>query len=354
MGARCDRTVNGYDSWCTMTNNKATASIIVCVYNRADKIADCLTSILAMHRGDYEIVLVDDASNDETPATLEAFKQAHPDIRVQIVRNEENLGVSGTRNAGIQAAHGDFVFFTDSDCSVEPDWLSRMLVELENSGAAAVAGAVVEPEPGNLAERAYRGGSQISRNRMQNRSLIGGNMGFSREVLQRYRFDDALEYGCDEDDLAMRLAADGHRMVFVPQAVVHHHHPLSVRSYLKMALARGRGSARFWYKSGRYIGRDVWAMAAVLITLPLGVFDLRLFAVPAFFFLLQLAAILYNQVVFKGKGMIEGLKVLPVVRRQLPFPFSDSCFSPASSVGTAARETLPRSRADAGAEPRFV
>src|SRR2546425_9753622 len=96
-----------------------TASIIICVYNRHVQVVECLESLLAMDFKDFEIVVVDDASTDDTADRLEDFRQFHPRIPMTIVRNECNLGVSGARNAGLKAAQGEFVFFTDSDCTVD-------------------------------------------------------------------------------------------------------------------------------------------------------------------------------------------------------------------------------------------
>lgn len=79
-----------------------------------------------------------------------------------------------------------------------------------------------------------------------------------------------------------------------------------------MGFRQGMGSARFWYKRGRYIGRDLWAGMLGLAALPLGLIDARLFGVPAMCFVLQLAAIAFNERVLKGKRVTETIVVLPV------------------------------------------
>lgn len=293
-----------------MTSNPL-VSIIICVYNRAEKVGDCLDSLLALKARDYEIVLVDDASTDATPRRLAQFKAAHGEVPVTIVRNARNLGVSGARNSGIMAARGRYLFFTDSDCVVSPGWLDAMLAAFDDPTISAAAGWVIDPEPRNGAERAYFGASRVGQNR-QGRPLVGNNMGFRVEVLQAYMFDPAMNYYCDEDDLALRMRADGHRFAFAPEAVVHHDHPVTLSSYMKMALRQGVGSARLWYKHNRWIGRDLWPAAAALATLPLGLLDARLWALPALCALLQAAALLYNETQFKGKSWGRGLQVLPV------------------------------------------
>lgn len=288
------------------------ASIIICVYNNGETVRACLESLLGQQGTDFEIVIVDDASTDATPQYLESFCNAHSERPITVARNEFNLGVSGARNVGLQAAHGDIVAFTDSDCVADEGWLAALSDRLRKGDVQFVGGAVESPPPRNLAERAYVGTSRIGRTGWQNRSMVGCNMAFVRDVALRYRFDESLEYGCDEDDLTWRLRQTGYRGAFVPQARVMHHHHLTLRSYLRQAWRQGRGAARFWYKRGIYVGRDLVFGFLALMALPLGLLDVKLLIVAAVFCLLQCAAIAVNELFLKGKGIIEAIMVFPV------------------------------------------
>jgi hypothetical protein len=79
-----------------------------------------------------------------------------------------------------------------------------------------------------------------------------------------------------------------------------------------MARQQGAGHARYWYKHGALLGRDVVAGSLALLTLPLGLLGVRLLAVPATFAALQVAAILLNEIHYKAKPVREALAVLPV------------------------------------------
>ena len=289
-----------------------TASVIVCVYNRGKEVQRCLDSLLALDDQSFEIVLVDDASTDDTARHLNAFRQNHPGRRIQIVRNERNLGVSGARNVGLAAAMGDFVLFTDSDCTVDHVWLGKMVSSLDAPGVAATAGVVLNEPPANFAERAYVGRTRIKQSSWQSRSLVGGNMGFRRDIAMQYMFDDALTYGCDEDDLAWRMQSDGHLVTFTAEAIVHHHHPLNLRRYLHMGFRQGIGSARYWYKRGVYLGRDLAAGFAACFSLPLVTIDARWVAVPVVFAAVQLAAMAFNEIALKEKSLLETILVFPI------------------------------------------
>jgi GT2 family glycosyltransferase len=136
-------------------------------------------------------------------------------------------------------------------------------------------------------------------------------MAFRGDILRRYRFDPSLRYGCDEDELAWRLQSDGHRIGFAPRSVVHHDHRTSLRQYWRTGYRQGQGSARYWYKRGQWLGRDILPGTLALATLPLAV-SARFAFVPALFALAQLAALVGNQWLLKGKPLWRALAVLPI------------------------------------------
>lgn len=309
--------------------SRPAASVVIGVYNRARQIQPCLGSLLASTTDDFEMVLVEDGSRDDSADVLERFRREHPERRVKVIHNPGNLGASGARNAGIEAAEGEFLLFTDSDCVAEPAWIEQMVAGLRRTGAAAASGTVLDKPPSNLAERAYVGSCLVARKAP---TLMESNMGLRADL--GYRFDEAI-FGGEGDDLERRLRAGGHRIALVREAVVHHHHALDLASYLRMGRQQGRGHAMYWYKHGRLLGRDILAAGLAVLTLPLGLVDARLLAVPAALVLGQLAAILFNEVRYKGKPLAEALAVLPV---QVPY----YAVRTASALHTRARILLGR------------
>ncbi len=286
-------------------------SVILCVYNRAIQVISGLESLLRSDCEGVEIVVVDDGSTDETPARLESFRKDHPEADIRIVRNRRNLGVSGARNAGLEVARGEFVAFTDSDCTVDRAWLRELIAVFDSPDIAAASGTVYDAPPRTWAERAYVGSCRVGKEGVQHRPLIGNNMCFRREIVVRFGFEPCLAYGCDEDELAWRLRSKGYRTKFAPAAIVHHDHSMTISGYLGMASRQGQGSARYGYKRGFYLGRDLIFLAATLLTLPLGLIGMRWLVLAAACFSLQLAAMFFNEVRFKGKSPLEALIVLP-------------------------------------------
>ena len=106
-------------------------SIVIPTYNRAAFIGRALDSVRQQEEQDYEVIVVDDASTDETPALLRARAEADPRIRV-ITRTCGRHGPAAARNAGIAAAHGAWIAFLDSDDEWRPGKLTAFLRAAEN------------------------------------------------------------------------------------------------------------------------------------------------------------------------------------------------------------------------------
>lgn len=104
-------------------DRKVNISVIIPVYNAAATILRAADSVLMQDYDAVEIILVDDGSTDESGALCDEL--ALHDERVRVI-HKENGGVSSARNAGIEAASGEYVMFLDADDAVRPDTLSMM------------------------------------------------------------------------------------------------------------------------------------------------------------------------------------------------------------------------------------
>lgn len=110
-------------------------SIVVCAYNTANYLEQCLDSVLAQQFKEWELLLIDDGSTDETPAICDRY--AALDGRIRVI-HKPNTGLSDSRNIGIREAKADFVGFVDSDDWIEPDMLSTVYDTLLVNGTDIV------------------------------------------------------------------------------------------------------------------------------------------------------------------------------------------------------------------------
>ena len=100
-------------------------TLAIPIYNQERFLHRCLRSILSQTDGDYEVLLIDDGSTDDSPGICDAYVVEHPE-RIRVI-HKPNGGLSSARNAGIEAARGDFIIFPDPDDWVEPDYVEALL-----------------------------------------------------------------------------------------------------------------------------------------------------------------------------------------------------------------------------------
>ena len=137
-------------------------SIIIPAYNVENYIGECLKSVLCQTYSDIEVVVVDDGSTDGTNAVARAV--ADKDSRVRIIR-QENMGLSGARNSGIDVAKGEWLLFVDGDDFLSEDAIKSLLALAESTQADIVCGNYTRnlpfKQPGKIVEKIFSGEDAI-------------------------------------------------------------------------------------------------------------------------------------------------------------------------------------------------
>lgn len=116
-----------------MDTKNNSVSIIIPVYNRQNVVEECINSILSQSYSDFEIIIIDDGSTDNTLETCQQI--AAKDQRIKIFSSSHG-GVSSARNVGIDAAKGEYIFFLDSDDIIHPNLLETLVKGLEENHAS--------------------------------------------------------------------------------------------------------------------------------------------------------------------------------------------------------------------------
>jgi glycosyltransferase involved in cell wall biosynthesis len=209
-------------------------SVVVTAYNAAAFLERAVESVLGQTVPVLEVLVVDDASGDETPAVAAALARRH--ARVLYVRRQENGGVSAARNEGIRRARGEWVAFLDADDAWLPEKLARQLVALEKNPQAAWAycdGWHADAELRPTRHRLSDGLGCASQGWIYERLLAGefvwpSTTLFRREVFAAVGlFDEGLR-GCEDWDFFIRVARR-YPCVYVPEPLVlHRTHPASL------------------------------------------------------------------------------------------------------------------------------
>src|SRR6185312_16062239 len=222
-------------------------TVVICAYNAAATLDDNLASLARLDYPDYEVIVVNDGSND---ATLEI---AHR-YSFQII-SVPNAGLSAARNLGLAAASGEIVAYTDADTRVDRDWMSHLVQPFLERDVAGVGGPnVVPPDDGWVAQcvaRSPGGPIHVMLDNVRAEHIPGCNMAFRRSALQQVGgFDATYTRAGDDVDICWRLQDAGYALAFAPGALVFHHHRASVSAYIKQQIGYGEGESFLWHRHG--------------------------------------------------------------------------------------------------------
>jgi GT2 family glycosyltransferase len=228
-------------------------SVVIVNYNGAKFLDRCLSSLTVQTYPAYEIIVVDNASTDESCAFVK-----HKFPQVKLVQSETNVGFAAGNNLGIRAARGGLIATLNTDTYVERDYLEKLCAPLRDKDVGACAPLILEMEHPDVVDAAgirldafgfaWNIGAGEAANKFSGmRQVYGACAGaamYRRAMLgQVGSFDDEY-YGFYEDaDLAWRAHEAGWKTTFVPAARVYHLHGASfgkiapLKTYL---LARNR------------------------------------------------------------------------------------------------------------------
>ena len=187
-----------------MSVERKRLSIIVPAFDCEAYLEECLESVLSQLPPDCELVVVDDGSRDATPDMLKDLAGKQDNLRILL---REHGGVSAARNAGLDAAQGDYVAFLDCDDCLYPGFLSRSLPLLERGGDLFIFGFervwLCDPsEVCSLPNAAYPSVSDFADEFIRTRRMLiysACNKFYRRDVIDALplRFEEGASFGED-------------------------------------------------------------------------------------------------------------------------------------------------------------
>lgn len=202
-----------------MTADAPLACVVVATHNRAHLLPRLLRALAGQTDApSYAVVVVDDASGDDTPRRLADLQRELP-IAITTRRLPHNRGPATARNVGWRSSDAPYVVFTDDDCEPQPGWLAAICRGLQN---ADLAQGRTCPAPDQLS--AAGPFSRTLSVESEDGFYQTCNIGYRREWLQRLGgFDEDFRHPAGEDtELAWRAIEAGATTAFCPDGVVHH------------------------------------------------------------------------------------------------------------------------------------
>jgi glycosyltransferase involved in cell wall biosynthesis len=232
-------------------------SVVICTRDRGELLLPAVRTVIASmdeaarHGLLSELVVVDNASTDDTPRVLADLQAGDDRVRAVVA---ERPGLGSARNVGVRAARASVVLFTDDDVRVHPGWVRSMAVPLLADEADVVSSPVL------MADHLQRGWmtpalrsryyAHVELPEGTGHTVTGASMGARRDVLAETPFDEELatrRYPGHEDTLFyFQCGADGRRILSVTGTVVEHHFTadrLEPARLAAQASGYGRGDA---------------------------------------------------------------------------------------------------------------
>ncbi|MGL5889455.1 MAG: glycosyltransferase [Bacteroidia bacterium] len=223
-----------------MTGTSVTPAITVLlpVYNAAGFIAQTIESILSQTFTDFELLLINDGSSDESVKIIEQFS----DPRIRLIHNEQNLGLIETLNRGAASARGKYIARIDADDMALPQRLEKQVAFLEQNPGIQVVAAFADfiNTDGDVTgswstDRTADTEAAIRAMMPQTNCIAHPAVMIRTETLRSFLYSKAQK-GAEDYDLWLRMLAAGKRIAKLPEVLLHYRiHPASITVQLKAA-----------------------------------------------------------------------------------------------------------------------
>jgi O-antigen biosynthesis protein len=221
-------------------------SVVICAYNAERTMRQCLESLRQLDYPSFEVIIVDDGSGDATPKIAAEF----PEFR--LIR-QPNRGLSTARNVGLKAALGELVAYTDSDCVVDPHWLTLMVREMIEGELGGCGGPNYAPHEEGWIEGCVAASPgapcHVLMGDDRAEHLAGCNMVFVKAALEDVGgFDPQFTAAGDDVDICWRLMEAGYSLGYCPSAFVWHFRRNTVKAYYRQQRGYGKAEAMLYRK----------------------------------------------------------------------------------------------------------
>lgn len=232
-------------------------SAVISTWNKRQDVLANVAALKAGRRAPDEIVVVDNCSRD---GTAQALREQHPDV-VVVEMPHDKKGACETFNIGFRTATGEAIAIMDDDVLATRDWLATLEAALaaEPPTTALISSRVIEPGMPPAYQEA-----EVARGRYYAATFRGcGTLARAAVLAQTGGYDERFFIYGNERDLAARVLARGHRILQLPDAVIHHATPFGMKAGKRSLYYHVRNFWLYAFKNCAWgdIARAVWSLA---------------------------------------------------------------------------------------------
>jgi glycosyltransferase involved in cell wall biosynthesis len=173
-------------------------SIIMPTYNRQEFISSSIESILAQTYANWELIIIDDSSTDDTLNVIRSFK----DQRIRVFENKKNMGVASSLNKAIELARGSYIARQDSDDSSLPERIEKQVGFLESHKEISICGSQMKSMFGQIIYNYPEFNDQIVASMLLSYPAASPTLMFRKAVFENLKFKEGLRTGEDYQWLA--------------------------------------------------------------------------------------------------------------------------------------------------------
>ena len=213
-------------------------SVVIPAYNASRTVVDCVRSVFDQDypRDRFEVIVVDNNSVDGTD-------RAAREAGAVVCYETEYQSPEAARNQGVRAARGEIIAFTDSDCVIDSDWLTRIVSPFSNPSIGGVVGAILDGESNTLVEEITHRLAPFRPITVDGlAATLTCNSAFRRSVVQQLGYFDETLFTSADVDLGWRIQlSSDYRIVYDMAARVVHHHRTSISGLFRQYQRYGYG-----------------------------------------------------------------------------------------------------------------
>jgi glycosyltransferase involved in cell wall biosynthesis len=220
-------------------------SVVVPTFSRPDEVTELLTSLVEQHDKNFEVIIADGSLDDSVSKIIQKFKDKLPLIYLY----KKALGISESRNWGVENAKGDFVVFFDSDCVIPPQYFTEVKKYLQSHSLDAYGGPDKASENFNFKQKAISyamtsffttGGIRGRKSHVGHYQPRSFNMGIKRQVFNELEGFSGLKVS-EDIDLSIRLRKNGFHSGLIENAYVFHKRRSTFYKFFRQVLSFGSG-----------------------------------------------------------------------------------------------------------------